>query len=164
MRLYSRNPREDENRLLRGDGLQDYSNYPLRQSFIHGDDDTILTTVWKFFLRVAETWPDQWSEENQQSVLVKTTGYAALVEVLRRWLNSPRSAQVLRDDGVRESLFQIRDYYARRENRFARTNYAAGNQGVIKQTPPGSSSLAMFILIRLLSTIRTIFASPMQLF
>jgi hypothetical protein len=85
------------------DGLQDYSStpsgslYPWRRR--HNTHDGVVQ------LRVAETWPDQWSERTSSPCL-KTTGYAALVEVLRR-CQFPRSAQVLATTAS-GSLFQIR--------------------------------------------------------
>ncbi len=130
MRLYTRDPLEDENRLLRGERTEEYSGYPLRKLFIRDQDKGMLELVWKYFVRVAETWPDQWLDKTGDSILPKTTGYAALMAVLRKWLLGDRGRDVETDRGVREGFAQIRERYNRPEKRFVRLNYPAGNQGV----------------------------------
>lgn len=130
MRLYTKNPQQDENNLLLRKALESYYGHPLRSLFIEGKDDQILKITWRFFYHIAKTWPDQWSVQNVDSILVRTTGYAAFVEVLRAWLLSPRAREVLQDMGVREALDDIKDRYSASESRFVRANYPAGNQGV----------------------------------
>jgi len=131
MTLYTRNASEDEHRLLRGDKPDDYAGYPMRSWFIEGQDKRILQTVWRFFVRVANTWPEQWAAGDGTSVLLKTTGYGAFMDVLKAWLVGPRASEVLQDAGVAEALGAIQAKYEEAPNRFVRDNYPAGNQGRI---------------------------------
>ena len=66
-----------------------------------------------------------------KSVLLKTTGYSALIEVLRRWLLSDQANQVINDSGVAEKFAKIKKKYEEKDKKFIRENYPAGNQGVI---------------------------------
>ena len=132
MRLYTRDPLRDENRLLRGEELEDYANYPLRQYFVAGEDRRILEIVWKFFFHVAQTWPDQWFDETAQSILPKTTGFLGLIEVLRKWLLGPRREDVIRDRGIREAFHRVKERYTTRDRAFVRDNYPPGQSGVQK--------------------------------
>lgn len=132
MTLYTRNRLQDENALLRKERLEKYTGYPLRSFFVEGNDRRILQIVWKFFFRVAETWPEQWRDADEISILPKTTGYAAFIQVLKIWLLGERANEVLQDKGVSEALGQIRDRYNEQDRKFIRANYPAGNQGVQK--------------------------------
>jgi DGQHR domain-containing protein len=129
MTLYSSDPVSDENKLLRNEELEPNNKCPLREYFRNKDDKTVLTIVWKYFYNVYQTWPDQWNDLDGQSILVKTTGYIALIQVLRQWLLSKNSSQIINNNGVIEMFEQIKSKY---ENfRFVRANYPSGNQGVI---------------------------------
>jgi len=130
MRLYTKDPNADENRLLRGEKLAQYSGYPLRDFFISGDDKSIMEIVWKFFFHIASVWEHQWFDNSGKSILLKTTGYAALIDVMRRWLLSDRGQEIMTDAGVLESFQRIQDEYRSEDKRFIRENYPAGNQGV----------------------------------
>lgn len=132
MTLYTKNPEQDENLILCQEKLDHYPGYPLRAWFMDGQDRKILETVWKFFFHVAATWPEQWSDPTGRSVLTKTTGYIALMRVLRHWLLSPRFEQIVQDRDVREAFAQIKESYTAGDRIFVRDNYPAGNQGVIK--------------------------------
>jgi len=132
MSLYTRDPVRDENRLLRKETLEDYPGYPLRPCFKAGQDQKILETIWRFFLHVAQTWPDQWSDSTGRSILTKTTGYIAFLRVLKHWLLIPSAEDVREDRGVREAFNRIRDHYVSSDKIFIRDNYPSGNQGVIR--------------------------------
>jgi len=129
IKLFSKDPEGDQNRLLRNEELERYPGYPLRDWFLGGQDERILETIWNFFDNVKRTWRDQWSEENVESVLRKTTGYSAFMEVLKSWLMSDRKDQIIKNEGVREALAAIRDRYMGEDTKFVRRNYPAGNQG-----------------------------------
>lgn len=130
MKLYSKNPSQDEYNLLRKKELENYEGYPLRDFFREKKDQRILDVIWNFFYNIALTWKDQWKEEN--SILIKTTGYAAFIQVLRNWLLSDRKDQILENKGVIETLNRIKDNYISDNDKFIRQNYPSGNQGVIK--------------------------------
>jgi len=132
MGLYTRSWVRDEYRLLRGQALEDEPKYPLRKYFIEGNDKRILEIVWRFFVHVAQTWPDQWNDDTGMSILPKTTGYSALMAILRLWLLSPRATEVLNDAGVGERFAQIAPRYMADGRRFVRDNFPAGNQGIIR--------------------------------
>ncbi len=131
MTLYTRKPEEDENRLLRGETLEAYPSFPMREWFIRREDPRILQTFWKFFYNVASVWPEQWADPTGESILLKTTGYSAFVDVLKKWLLSDRAAQVRDDDGVQGALQAIAEDYRQPQTRFIRVNYPSGNQGRI---------------------------------
>jgi len=132
MRLYTKDPTRDEYRLLRKESLEEYLNYPLRMNFIKGEDEIILSIVWRFFYHVAKTWETQWNDESGRSILTKTTGYTSFLEVLRTWLLSSRGVEAYKDEGVKESLEKIKRKYEEPQNAFIRENYPAGHQGVVK--------------------------------
>lgn len=132
MKLYTRDPQRDENRLLRGEPLEEYPGYPFRHLFLDRQDGKILETFWRFFVHVAETWKDQWLDDPGHSILTKTTGYAAFVAVLKSWLLSSSAKEVWQDDGAKERLSKIRERHEAKEGRFVRDNFPAGNQGVVK--------------------------------
>ncbi len=130
MKLYSSNPEKDEHRLILHQKLDRSSALPLRDYFIEGNDQKILEVVWRFFFHVADTWKEQWTDP--KSILQKTTGYAAFMQILKRWLLSERKHQVLDDCGVQEAFTAIREGYDHEDKKFVRQNYPAGNQGVVK--------------------------------
>lgn len=131
MRLYTRNYEEDQNRILRGEELDRYPGYPLRRYFIEGSDDIILQVVWKYYYNVATTWPEQWDDEGGESVLVKTTGYTAFMQLLRYWMLGDRANEPLNDSGVMKAFSDIAAKYREPDHRFVRKNYPSGNQGVV---------------------------------
>jgi len=130
MRLYTKNPESDENSLLREQKLTMYENYPLRETFIKGEDNRILEILWKFFYHIAKTWEGQWNDATGPSILVKTTGYIAFIEVMKKWLLGPNKKQVLNDEGVEEAFARIKATYENNEKKFVRTLYPSGQQGV----------------------------------
>lgn len=130
MQLYSRKPEDDQNRYLRGEELEDYLGYPLRNWFKEEKDERILEVVWKYFFNIAETWQDQWTGQDGTSILTKTTGYSAFMQLLKRWLESNRADEVINDEGVQEAFIAIKERYETEDKRFVRANYPAGNQGI----------------------------------
>lgn len=129
MQLYTKKPEQDENALLRGETLRVYEGYPLREFFIKNNDKGILEVIWRFFYNVANNWPEQWDDESGKSILVKTTGYTAFVQVLKEWLLGADRSEVIKDKGVVERLKKIKERYDDQEHRFTRQNYPAGSQG-----------------------------------
>ncbi len=129
MSLYTNSWEKDEYKILRGEKLDDISEYPLRKYFINGKDKEILQIIWKYFYIIAETWKDQWDITNEQSILFKTTGFASLIQVLKQWL--------LKEEGkfdetlMKKSLASIKSNYESPNNIFIRNNYPAGHQGVV---------------------------------
>ncbi|MDO8750865.1 MAG: DGQHR domain-containing protein [Dehalococcoidia bacterium] len=131
MRLYTRDYRSDENRLLRGEPPETYSGYPLREAFKKGDDGLILQVVWRFFFHVAQSWHDQWFDQSGESILTKTTGFNAFLEVLRSWLRLEGVESVLDDNLARARFDPIVQDFTHPNTRFIRMNYPAGHQGVV---------------------------------
>lgn len=60
-----------------------YYKFPLRQSFIEGQDSVIAANISNYFSAVDEMWPVAWDKENKASALNKTIGFFALMRVLR---------------------------------------------------------------------------------
>ncbi len=131
IRLYSRKEEEDENVLLRGGKLKEYTGYPLRPYFINNDVNTILSLIWKYFYQIAATWPDQWNDLTSTSVLVKTTGFISFMEVLKKWLSIKSVDEMASDGFFRLAFIKIKDKYIETNKRFIRENYPSGHQGVI---------------------------------
>lgn len=87
LRLMSRNPQEDRNRIRRPESralgrksLSVYSGLPIRELYIEGNDKAIYEIVFNFFTAVAATI---WKEASAQSYLKKTVGIQALFDVLK---------------------------------------------------------------------------------
>ena len=131
MRLYTKNYTLDEYYLLRGKALEEYAGYPLRKYFVEKKDAEILKIVWRYFYIVASTWPSQWNDESGKSSLVKTTGFNAFIEVLKKWLLTDRKDEVLKETILKEKLSAIKDKYEKETKKFLRKNYPAGHQGVV---------------------------------
>jgi DGQHR domain-containing protein len=130
-KLFTKNVFEDENALIRGDKLEFYDGYPLRKYFINNEDNKILSAIWKFFYNIAITWPDQWSDKNQISILKKTTGFISFIEILKIWL--VKNPVILEDNQtVIESFKKIKDKYNTNDFKFIKDHYPAGHQGVVK--------------------------------
>jgi DGQHR domain-containing protein len=128
MRLYTKSPQKDENAILRGDKLEQYTGCPLRKYFIEENDKIILEIVWKYFFQIAQTWKTQWEDKKGQSILAKTTGFTSFIEVLKKWLI--KSETLLTDDEIKRKLIEIRNLYENEKTKFVSTNYPAGHQGV----------------------------------
>jgi len=73
---------------------ESFRKLPFRKSFIDGEDSIIAMNIYKFFLAVANKWPESWDSDNKNSVLNKTVGFIALIRVLRDIYNK------FIDDGV----------------------------------------------------------------
>lgn len=141
MSLYARSPEKDQNALAKGKPLEMYGGFPLRRWFIEASDENILETVWIYFYHVASVWQDQWYDKGGTSILAKTTGFNALVQVLKKYLIllSRRNDSGLTREEVRKgledlkkSMDEVRDKYEGADFRFVRANWPAGNQGVVK--------------------------------
>ncbi|MFA6355567.1 MAG: DGQHR domain-containing protein [Candidatus Omnitrophota bacterium] len=130
MDLYTKNWEEDENRLLRSEKLEIYPNYPLRELFVYEKDKEIMKIIWKYFYNIAKTWETQWNDKTGRSILIKTTGYAAFIAVLKKWLLSSRKEEILEDKGVDIALGKIKTAYETEKKEFLQKNYPAGLVGV----------------------------------
>jgi DGQHR domain-containing protein len=130
MTLYTKNFEADENSLLRGEKLEMYDNYPLRNLFIEEKEDELMKIIWKFFYHVAKTWEVQWNDGADRSILIKTTGYIAFINVLKKWLLGSRREEILNDVGVEEAFRRIKTIYEAGDKEFISKNFPPGLQGV----------------------------------
>lgn len=131
MKLYTRDYTRDEYYLLGGKELEQYSGYPLRHYFISDKDEEILKIVWRYYFVIATTWPNQWNDNSGSSCLLKTTGFNAFNEVLKKWLLSDRSNEVQNEGALKNRLSKIKNRYEKEDKMFIRKNYPAGHQGVV---------------------------------
>lgn len=128
MKLFTRNVHKDEYDLMRGDKLEYYLNYPLRKHFIEKSDDIILKVIWMYFYQVANTWPGQWKDE-KTSILPKTTGYIAFIEVLKRLMNRTNVDDFINTMTNQQIFSNIKNKYEKDGFRFIRDNYPPGASG-----------------------------------
>jgi DGQHR domain-containing protein len=62
---------------------EDAIKYPLRASFLNGEDSVIANNVNNYFTAVQELWPNAWKKSNKDSSLNKTIGFIALARILK---------------------------------------------------------------------------------
>jgi hypothetical protein len=129
MTLYSKDPQTDESKMLLGKSLTDYTDLPLRAAYLRSQFKHILETVWKFFYEIAQAWPEQWNDPTNKSILPKTTGYHAFIQILKAWLVANKGN--LSVEKLRTALTSVKTKYKSPKFRFIRENYPAGNQGVV---------------------------------
>jgi len=131
MSLYCNKPQQDENAILRNEDIKMYSGYPLRILFKNKDDNKILKIFWEYFYIIASTWPEQWNKQNQNSIIIKTTGYVSFIQILKKLLLdeiiSPPNYNM---DKFKSMLEKIKPLYDSEDKKFIKGNYPAGNQGV----------------------------------
>lgn len=118
--LYSRKPVSDEYDLLLGRKLSDDAKLPLRPLFMAGDEKGIATTVWYFFAGVASQWETSW--KSPESILWRTTGYVALMRVLKEWLLSAHAGELSEFQAVRQRFAHAGETIG--EDFFAAENFA----------------------------------------
>ena len=86
--LITRNSSDDETREKKGEPLERYAGYPLRELYAEGQDGVIAKVLENFFTAVMESFPVEWREQPTNYLLRKTMGFAALTRVLKTyWLS-----------------------------------------------------------------------------
>jgi DGQHR domain-containing protein len=79
--MISRNPDDDELRLMQGlDPIPD-PKAPLREFFIDKQDDLVSRILWNYLSAAKEVFPLEWATEPKDHLLRKTVGFSALMKV-----------------------------------------------------------------------------------
>lgn len=84
----SREPKEDRDKLLRGEklpkvGLIESRKRIFRNMFIDGRDLDIAQIIFNYFDAVRRRWPEGWTATDEGLMLNRTNGFRALMRVLR---------------------------------------------------------------------------------
>jgi len=111
IRYVSRDAMKDRDLIKRGKKLdrvagQEARDLIFRNMFIDERDAEIARVLWHFFEAVARRWPVAWSTTEKGNILRRSTGFAALMRLLRdAYLSFQRPAQVM-EAGEFEALFK----------------------------------------------------------
>ena len=84
VRLISRNPKEDAIKIKKGWKLEDDPYLPLRNIFIAGNDEIILKILLNYFNAAKDVFYEEW-ENPDKYILIKTTGFGALVKAFKHF-------------------------------------------------------------------------------
>lgn len=79
--LISKDPKNDTTILKENGKLENLSNYPLRNLFIHEEDKVILKILNDYFSAVRDVFSDEWNSND--SIINKTTGYLGLIRLFK---------------------------------------------------------------------------------
>ncbi len=87
--FYSKDPMVDRDLYKRGKKLEKFGDKelerrPFRNMFVDEKDSDIAQIVWNFFYAVQQKWPNAWNQVRTEMVLNKSTGFLALMRVLRK--------------------------------------------------------------------------------
>jgi len=89
LKLISRDPMVDRDRIKRGKELERYEGtFVFRNRFVDEKDAEIAKIIWNYFAAVRERWPDAWQNFDKGMILAKTTGFAALLRILPEIINN----------------------------------------------------------------------------
>jgi len=86
--FYSRDPMVDRDLYKRGNKLEKYSDKelerrPFRNLFVDERDTDIAQILWNYFYSIQNKWPNAWNLVENEMILNKSTGFIALMKVLR---------------------------------------------------------------------------------
>lgn len=60
---------------------------PFKNFFLRDEDEKITLIIWNYFEAISEKWPKAWHSANSGYILAKSTGYSALIKLLREIIN-----------------------------------------------------------------------------
>jgi len=91
--LISKDPMVDRDIYKRGKKPEkfqgtDLERRPFRNLFVEEQDATIAQIIWNYFHAVSNKWPNAWNIVQSEMILNKSTGFVALMRVLRLLYNS----------------------------------------------------------------------------
>ncbi len=78
--LISGNPNEDRIKLKNKENIEDNKNYVLRNLFINKMDATIYKILKNYFEAIKCVFPEEWENSDQTYILIKTTGFNAVIK------------------------------------------------------------------------------------
>lgn len=129
--LITRNAKVDRDILLRGKAIpkptsDELDRFIFRGMFVAGRDIDIAKSIDAFFRAIKQKWPIAWDEFGQGFVLNKTSGFRALMRLMREvYLNQCGVNQVL-------SLEKAQSVISRsslEDGQFTTENYKPGSSG-----------------------------------
>ncbi len=132
--FYSKDPMVDRDLYKRGKKPVKYSGLdlerrPFRNIFVDANDGLIAQILWNYFFAVREKWPQAWNEVKPEMILNKSTGFLALMRILK--LLYPKfnkiGEEVKKEEFIKE--FEKIDI---KENNLNRANYIPGSSGQSK--------------------------------
>lgn len=87
--FYSKDPMVDRDLYKRGKKLEKFTDKelerrPFRNMFVDENDTNIAQIIWNYFHAVQNKWPTAWNEVRSEMILNKSTGFLALMRVLRK--------------------------------------------------------------------------------
>jgi hypothetical protein len=132
--MISRDPKADRDTLMRGHKLQAPEDSELqrrvfRAQFVEGKDMDIAKSVDAFFRAVRFRWPDAWDASETGAVLNRTSGFRALMRLLRNYFRTHYTRfDVVQYDAARRFL----ELSALPDDRFVIKNYEPGSSGEAK--------------------------------
>ena len=127
-RLISNRPQEDMIRIKRGEELEEYPRYVLRQYFIRERDDVILKILMNYFGAVAAVFPEEW-EQSDKYILAKTTGYGALIKAFPALFAEGVRERKLSRAFFEEKWHGIRRFLIENEIQLVSSELPSGEQG-----------------------------------
>lgn len=109
LKLISKDPDEDTRIIKQGKELLPYSDLPLRQFFINGNDDIIMKIIENCFSALRRTFQEEWLHSNN-NILWKTTGFCAVMLVLNSILRLGMKEKDLRADFFEKVFLSFKEY------------------------------------------------------
>lgn len=79
--MISRDPDDDELRLMKGDSLDPEPRAPLREFFLDSKDDLVSRILWNYLSAAKTAFPMEWDSAPKEHLLRKTVGFSALMKV-----------------------------------------------------------------------------------
>jgi DGQHR domain-containing protein len=132
MSYVSSDPRDDRDKLLRGQTLQkvygeELDKRPLRNLFVEGKDLEIIQLVYNYFSAVALRWPEAWGERGKGFMLNRTNGVRALLRFFRpAYLSVAAPGDMVSTERFLERVFSPINVEGRQ---FTTENFVPGTSG-----------------------------------
>ncbi len=98
--LISRDPDDDEIRIMQGLDLSVDPKSPLREFFIEQNDELVGRIIWNYLSAARNVFRPEWELEPKDHLLRKTVGFSALIKVF-----TAISPQMLENGDVSEAAF-----------------------------------------------------------
>lgn len=131
--LISKDPKEDAILIKRNTTLQDDSKYPLRKYFIKQQDELILKILYNYFNAVSDVFPNEWVNSDK-FILLKTTGFAALMKALKSFYKVGYMEKKLSRDFFFNQLQYSRQTLLRKHLQLTSECFPSNSAGVNKMS------------------------------
>ena len=131
LKLISKDPMGDRDKIKRGKVLERAEGKELkirifRNRFIDKKDEKIAKILWNYFNAVNNKWPDAWNDFTKGMILVRSTGFAALLRLLPDIMNKlPENIEIPTSD----NFFEFFKKSTINETDFTSDNFKPGSSG-----------------------------------